>query len=73
MRVESENPMTEEIRLTTKAYLTFVSIDEFGNPKEVPDLKPESEDEIRRYKNAQERMKSNKELHQKLKREDSNT
>ena len=73
VRVESENPMTEEIRLTTKAYLTFVSIDEFGNPKEVPNLKPESEDEIRRYKNAQERMKSNKELHQKLKREDSNT
>ena len=67
VKVVSENPYTEESRMTTKAYLTFVSIDEFGKPKAVPKLKPETEDEKRRYTNAQERVTSNKALDKRLK------
>lgn len=64
--VQSENPFTGITRKTTKAYLTFVAIDEFGKPQEVPGLTPETPDEHRRYKNAQERVKSRKELSKKL-------
>lgn len=64
--VQSENPFTGITRKTTKAYLTFVAIDEFGKPQEVPGLNPETPDEHRRYKNAQERVKSRKELSKKL-------
>ncbi len=67
VKVESENPYTNTSRVTTKAYLTFVAIDEFGKPMPVPGLKPETEDDIRRYNNAQERVKSRKELLTKLK------
>ena len=38
VRVESENPLTREIRLTTRAYLTFVAIDSHGKPIHVPPL-----------------------------------
>ncbi len=66
VKVESENPYSNVSRVTTKAYLTFVAIDEFGKPISVPDIKPETPDEIRRYKNAQERVKHRKELQKKL-------
>jgi acyl-CoA hydrolase len=65
--VQSENPLTGVTRTTTKAYLTFVAIDEFGKPVKVPRLVPETEDEHRRYNNAQERVKSRKELSSKIK------
>ncbi|MFT6630169.1 MAG: acyl-CoA hydrolase [Bacteriovoracaceae bacterium] len=67
VKVQSENPYTGVVRVTTKAYLTFVSLDEFGKPLKVPALKPETDDDIRRYKNAQERVKSRKELAKKIK------
>lgn len=66
VKVESENPYTGVTRLTTKAYLTFVSIDEFGKPAPVAGLKPETDDDIRRFNNAKERMKARKELAKKL-------
>lgn len=62
VKVESENPYTQDIRLTTKAYLTFVAVDEFGSPSSVPGLKPETEDEIRRFENAKKRIQVQKEL-----------
>lgn len=55
VRVDSENPYTGETRKTAKAYLTFVSIDEFGKSIEVPRLIVETKDEKRRYENAQKR------------------
>lgn len=66
VKVESENPYTGVKRLTTKAYLTFVALDEFGKPVQVHALDPKTPDELRRYKNAQERVKSRKELDKKL-------
>lgn len=68
VKVESDNPYTGVKRLTTKAYLTFVALDEFGKPVQVHALDPQTPDEIRRYKNAQERVKSRKELDKKLTR-----
>ena len=56
VRVDSENPYTGEKRKTAKAYLTFVSIDEFGKSIEVPRLIVESENEKRRHENAKMRM-----------------
>ncbi|MDA8793200.1 acyl-CoA thioesterase [Bacteriovoracaceae bacterium] len=67
VKVESENPITREFKKTTKAYLTFVALDSNSRPTKVPGLIPESDDEKRRYKNAQERKESRKRLSQKLK------
>ena len=67
VKVVSENPMTGERRTTTKAYLTFVALDDMGKPIEVPGLIVESEDEKRRFANAQERAKAKKKLKSKLK------
>lgn len=56
--VEVENIMTGERHTTGKAYLTFVAVDGEGNPIQVPFLvQPETEDEKRRFKEAQIRRK----------------
>tara|TARA_Y100001936_G_C16026971_1_gene643128 strand:+ start:404 stop:880 length:477 start_codon:yes stop_codon:yes gene_type:complete len=67
VRVDSENPYTGEKKKTTKAYVTFVAIDESGKAKEVPRLTPITDDEKRRYENAKERALSKKSLSEKLK------
>ena len=67
VRVDSENPYTGEKKKTTKAYVTFVAIDESGRAKEVPRLTPITDDEKRRYENAKERALSKKNLSEKLK------
>jgi uncharacterized protein (TIGR00369 family) len=55
VRVEAENPITGEVRHTASAYLTFVALDENGKPKKVPKLILETEEERRRYKEAERR------------------
>lgn len=57
VRVEAENFITGEVRHTASAYLTFVALDEHGKPKNVPPLQPETEDEKRRYHEAETRRK----------------
>jgi len=47
VKVEAENFITGEIRQTASAYLTFVSLDQLGKPMEIPQVIPETEDEIR--------------------------
>ena len=66
VKVVSENPLTGERRTTTKAYLTFVALDDLGKPSEVPKLNPQTADEIRRFENAQKRAESKKKLKSKL-------
>jgi acyl-CoA hydrolase len=66
VKVESENPYTGVSRVTTRAYLTFVALDEFSKPIAVPKLKPETDDDLRRFNNAKERVKSNRELSKKI-------
>ncbi len=60
VKVTSENPYTGEVRTTTKAYLTFVALNDLGRPEEVPPLTPETPDEIRRYENAKKRVEMKK-------------
>ncbi|MBL7664595.1 MAG: acyl-CoA thioesterase [Bacteriovoracaceae bacterium] len=67
VKVESENPYTGKSVKTTKAYLTFVALDEDGQPTVIPDLKPETQDEIRRYENAKKRVEAKKALSKTLK------
>lgn len=67
VKVTSENPYTGEIRTTTKAYLTFVALDDLGKPVEVPGLIPETEDEQRRFENAKKRVQMKKDVRSQLK------
>lgn len=66
VKVTSENPYTGESKTTTKAYLTFVALDEAGRPTEVPGLVTETEDEIRRYENAKKRVQMKKDVRKTL-------
>lgn len=58
VRVDSEDPVTGQRKHTASAYLTFVAVDEDGDPKPVPPIDPETEDERRRYVNAKARKKA---------------
>ncbi len=58
VRVEAENLRTGVVRHTASAYLTFVALDEAGRPKEIPPLIVETEDEKRRYCEAQARREA---------------
>lgn len=57
VRVEAEELQTGVRRHTNSCYLTFVAVDRDGHPIEVPDLKPESPEEVRRYQHAIERRR----------------
>ena len=57
VRVEAEDLLTGLRRHTNSCYLTFVCVDEHGRPRAVPRLEPETPDELRRYKAAQERRR----------------
>jgi acyl-CoA hydrolase len=67
VKVTSENPYTGESRTTTRAYLTFVALDDLGKPVAVPELAPQTEDEIRRFENAKKRVSMKKEIRGSLK------
>ncbi len=55
VRLEAENPLTGERRHCSSAYLTFVALDEHGRRVSIPELIPETEDEKRRYAEAETR------------------
>jgi len=57
VRVEAEELMTGNRRHTNSCYLTFVAVDRNGRPIEVPELKPETADEQRRFAAAIERRR----------------
>jgi len=52
VRVEAENVITGEVRHTASAYLTFVALDTQGKPNPVPPLLFETEEEVRRNREA---------------------
>lgn len=54
-RVETEDPRTRARRYTTKAYLTFVAVDENGRPRPVPPLVLATDQERRRHAHAEQR------------------
>jgi acyl-CoA hydrolase len=55
VRVEAEDPLTGEVHHTASAYLTFVALDDDGQPRAVPPLILESEDDKRRNQAARRR------------------
>jgi acyl-CoA hydrolase len=57
VRVEAEDLQSGNRRHTNSCYLTFVAVDRTGRPTEVPELKPETPDEIRRQQAAAERRR----------------
>jgi acyl-CoA hydrolase len=57
VRVEAEDLLSGRRRHTNSCYLTFVAVDRNGRPIEVPALKPETEEEVRRHLAAQERRR----------------
>ena len=54
-RVETEDMRTQTRRYVTKAYLTFVAVDELGKPRAVPQLVIETDDDKRRQEEAIQR------------------
>ena len=61
VKVLSENLLTGKVQHANTAYLTFVSIDDSGQPVASPRLQPEGEQEQRRHEDAlrrrEERLK----------------
>lgn len=55
VKAESENLLTGERKLTARAYLTFIALDDEGKPTEVPQVVPESEEEQDQFEQAQSR------------------
>ena len=55
VKVFVEDLLSGETRHTSSAYLTFVALDPTGEPVEIPQVVPESEDEKRRHRQAAER------------------
>ncbi len=56
VHVLAENPITGEQTHTNTAYLVYVALDDEGKPTLVPPLKPETEDEKRKFDQAKERQ-----------------
>jgi acyl-CoA hydrolase len=55
VRVETEDMRSRARRYTTKAYLTFVAVDGHGRPVPVPHLELVSDDDRRRWGDAEKR------------------
>lgn len=58
VKVTAEDPITGDRHHTSSAYLTFVALDGLGRPIRMPELKPVTPDEKRRYHEAQIRRKN---------------
>jgi acyl-CoA hydrolase len=52
VKVWAENTRTGSLTHVASAYLVFVAVDEHGRVQKVPQLKPETPDELRRYEDA---------------------
>ena len=57
VKVFREENFTNRREHTSSAYLTFVAVDEYGNPKPVPPALPKSPEEKRRYREAGQRRR----------------
>jgi acyl-CoA hydrolase len=54
-RVETEDMRSQTRRYVTKAYLTFVAVDDHGKPREIPKLEVLTDDDRRRQEEAIQR------------------
>ena len=55
VKIIAENVLTGDKRHTNSCYVTYVALDEKGQPTEVPPIAPETPDEKRRYERAAKR------------------
>lgn len=55
VKAYAENPKTGAVILTNKAYLTFVALDDQGNPTPVPRLTPQTDEEQADFREAEKR------------------
>ncbi len=56
VQVSAENPITGKCTHTNTAYLVYVALGDDDKPVPVPPLIPETEEEVRRMQQAQERQ-----------------
>lgn len=56
VRVEAENPVTGEITHTNSAFAVFVALDDSGRPTSVPPLILETDEDRRRWSEAETRQ-----------------
>lgn len=52
VKVHCEDPLTGERRQTSSAFVTYVALDENGQPKAMPPVIPKTVEERRRYREA---------------------
>lgn len=57
VRVDAENPVQKKVFHTASAYLTFVAVGPDGRPVPVPQVIPQTPEEVRRHKAAELRRK----------------
>ena len=57
VRVEAENPFTGDVRHTGTCFLTYVALDKDRKPCVIPSLSLETDDEKRRWSEAEARRK----------------
>ena len=67
--VNSQEGLTGTERFTTKAYLTYVAVDQDGRPTAVPSLSVETDDEKRRFAEGEARSKIRLDALAKIKKE----
>ncbi|CAN0583806.1 acyl-CoA thioesterase [Marinobacter goseongensis] len=65
-RVEAENSYTGDVRHILSAFFTFVALDEHDKPVDVPQVIPETDEQKRRYDNAEIRREGRLETRKKL-------
>lgn len=58
IKINAENPLTQESHHTASAYITMVAIDSNGRPTKIPKINPDSPDEKRRYEEAKIRREN---------------
>ena len=58
VRVEAENPLTGEVRHTGTCFLTYVGLDKNRKPAILPELRLETEEDKRRWTEAEERRRA---------------
>ena len=57
VKVVAEDPRSGALRHTCSAYVTMVGLDDHGRPSPVPPLAPETADENRRHRDAEDRRR----------------
>jgi acyl-CoA hydrolase len=58
VRIEARDLKSGQVVHTGSSYLTFVALDQSGNPTEIPEITPETEDEKRRFNEAKQRREA---------------